>query len=162
MSKCSSSKAELPVFKSQPTAYLLCHSVHFSCSVVSDPLGPHEVQHTGLPVHHQLPELESVMPSNHLIFCRPLLLPSIFLTIRIFSSESALCIRWPKYWSFSFSISSSGWISFRKFPGLISLLSKGLSRAFSNTTVKKHQFFCTQPSLLSILTCKVGIRVLTE
>ena len=66
----------------------------------------------GLPVHHQLLELtqthvlELVMPSNHLILCRPLLLPSIFPSIRVFSSES-LHIRWPKYWSFSFSISSS-------------------------------------------------------
>ena len=78
----------------------------------------------GLPVHHQLPELlklmsiELVMPSNHLILCRPLLLPpSIFLSIRIFSSESVLRIRWPKYWSFSFSISPSneysGPIAFR-------------------------------------------------
>ena len=65
-----------------------------------------------LPVHHQsLPKLmfiESVMPSNHLILCRPLLLlPSIFPSIRVFSSESVLCIRWPKYWSFSFNISPS-------------------------------------------------------
>ena len=78
----------------------------------------------GLPVHHQLPELlklmsiESVMPSNHLIPCRPLLLPlSIFSSMRVFSNESVLCIRWPKYWSFSFSISPSsehpGPISFR-------------------------------------------------
>ncbi|CAM9949364.1 unnamed protein product [Rangifer tarandus platyrhynchus] len=74
----------------------------------------------GLPVHHHLPELsiESVMPSNHLILCHPLLLlPSIFPSIRVFSNESALCIRWPKYWSFSFSISPSneysGLISFR-------------------------------------------------
>ena len=65
----------------------------------------------GLPVHHQLPEstqtmsIELVMPSNHLILCHPLLLPSIFPTIRVFSNESALCIRWPKYWSFSFNIS---------------------------------------------------------
>ena len=61
--------------------------------------------------------IESVMPSNHLIFCHPLLLPSIFPSIRIFSNESALCIRWPKYWTFSFSISPSneysGLISFR-------------------------------------------------
>ena len=62
----------------------------------------------GLPVHHQLPEftqvmfIESVMPSNHLILCRPLpLLPSIFPSIRVFSNESVLCIRWPKYWSFT-------------------------------------------------------------
>ena len=62
--------------------------------------------------------IESVMPSNHLILCHPLLLlPSVFPSISVFSSESALCIRWPSYWSFSFSISASseysGWISFR-------------------------------------------------
>ena len=78
----------------------------------------------GLPVHHQLSRsllklmsIESVMPSNHLILCRPLLLPSIFPSIRVFSNESVLHIRWPKYWSFSFSISPSneysGLISFR-------------------------------------------------
>ena len=68
----------------------------------------------GLPVHHQLPELlklmsiESVMPSNYLILCHPLLLlPSIFPSIRVFSNESVLHIRWPEYWSFSFSISPS-------------------------------------------------------
>ena len=68
----------------------------------------------GLPVHHQLLELpksmsiESVMPSSHLILCRPLhVLPSIFPSIRVFSNESALHIRWPKYWSFSFNISLS-------------------------------------------------------
>ena len=68
----------------------------------------------GLPVHHQLPEFtklmstELVMPSSHLIFCCPLLLlPSIFPNIRVVSNESALCIRWPKYWSFSFNISPS-------------------------------------------------------
>ena len=68
----------------------------------------------GLPVHHQLPNFtqthatESVMPSNHLILCRPLLpLPSVFPSIRIFSNESILCTKWPKYWSFSFSISPS-------------------------------------------------------
>ena len=77
----------------------------------------------GLPVHHQLPEstqpmsIESVMPSNHLILCCPLLLlPSNFPSIRIFSNESALCIRWPKYQSFSFNISPSN-----EHPGLISL-----------------------------------------
>ena len=79
---------------------------------------------SGLPVHHQLPEstqpmsFELVMPSNHLILCRPLLLlPLIFPSIRVFSNESALCITWPKYWSFSFNISPSnehsGLISFR-------------------------------------------------
>ena len=78
----------------------------------------------GFPVHHRLPELlklmsiKSVMPSNHLILCHPLLLPlSVFPSIRVFSNESVLRIRWPKYWSFSFSISPSneysGLISFR-------------------------------------------------
>ena len=78
----------------------------------------------GFHVHHQLLELtqlmsiESVMPSNHLILCHPLLLPpSVFSSIRVFSNESVLCIRWPKYWSFNFSISPSneysGLISFR-------------------------------------------------
>ena len=87
----------------------------------------------------KLMSIESVMPSNHLILCPPLLLlPSIFPKIKIFSNESALRIRWPKYWSFSFSISP-----FNKHPGLIfrmtgwiSLQSKGLSRVFSNTTVQ--------------------------
>ena len=76
----------------------------------------------GLPVHHQLPELtqtisiELVMPSNHLILCNPLLiLPSIFSSIRVFSNESVLHMRWPKYWSFSFSMSLSN-----KYSGLIS------------------------------------------
>ena len=82
----------------------------------------------GLPVHHQLPEftqthvgdaitIESVMPSNHLLFCRPLLLlPSIFLSIRVFSNVSALHFRWPKYCSFNFNISPSN-----EYPGPISL-----------------------------------------
>ena len=79
-----------------------------SCPILCNPMN-HSMP--GLPVHHQLLEftsIESVMPSSHLILCRPLLLlPSIFPRIRVFSSESALCIRWPKYWSFSFSISPS-------------------------------------------------------
>ena len=65
----------------------------------------------------KLMSIESVMPSNHFILCHPLLLPSIFPSIRVFSNESALCIKWPKYWSFSFNISPSnehsGLISFR-------------------------------------------------
>ena len=93
----------------------------------------------------KLMSIESVMPSNHLILCRPLLLPpAIFPSIRVFSNESALHIRWPKYWSFSFSINPSseysGLVSF-KMDWSISLQSKGLSRVFSNTTVQKHQFF---------------------
>ena len=100
----------------------------------------------------KLMSIESVMPFNHLILCHPLLLlPSIFPGIRVFSNESALCMRWPKYWSFSFNISPSnehsGLISIRM--NWISLQSKGLSRVFSNTTVQKHQFFSTQLSLWS-------------
>ena len=91
-----------------------------------------------------------VMPSDHFILCHPyLLLPSIFLSIRIFSKESVLHIRWPKYWSLSFSISPSNeysrLISFR-IDGWISFQSKGLSRVFSNTTVQNHQFFGAQLS----------------
>ena len=97
--------------------------------------------------------IESVMPSNHLILCHPLLLlPSNFPSIRVFSNESVLRIRWPKDWSFSFSISPSnqrsGLICFG-WTGWISLQSKGLSRVFSNTTVQKHQFFGAQLSLQS-------------
>jgi len=96
--------------------------------------------------------IKSVMPSNHLILCHPLLLLlPIFPSIRIFSNESALRIRWPKYWSFSFSISPSNEYSgLEDIPwgltGWISLQSKGLSRVFSNTTVQKHQFFSAQLS----------------
>ena len=99
----------------------------------------------------KLMSIESVMPSNYLILCCPLLLlPSIFPSIRVFSNESVLCIRWPKYWSFSFSISPSseysGLISFRM-DWLDLLQSQGLSRVFSNTIVQKHQFFGFQLSL---------------
>ena len=94
-----------------------------------------------------------MMPSNHFILrCPLLLLPSIVPGIRVFSSESVLHVRWPKYWRFSFSISPSneysGLISLR-LTGLISLQCKGLSRVFSSTTVQKHQFFGVQPSLWS-------------
>ena len=87
--------------------------------------------------------IKSVMPSNHLILCHPLLLlPSIFPSIRVFSNESVLPIRWPEYSSFSFSISPSNEHS--GLTGWISLQSKGLSRVFSNTTVQTHQFFGAQ------------------
>ena len=87
--------------------------------------------------------IESVMPSNHLILCFPLLLlPSVFPSIRVFSNQSVLRIRWPKYWSFSFSISPSseysGLISFR-IDWWISLQSRELSRVFSDTTVQKFK-----------------------
>ena len=99
----------------------------------------------------KLMPIVSMMPFNHLILCCPFLLPpSIFLSIRVFSNESVLPIRWPKYWSFSFSISPtneySGLISF-KMDWLDLLAVKGLSRLFSNTTVQKHQFFDAQLSL---------------
>ena len=99
----------------------------------------------------KLISVESVTPSNHLIPCRPLLLPpSIFPSIRVFSNESALHIRWPKYGSFSFSISPSN-----EYSGLISfridwfdiLEVQGTLKVFSNTTVQKHQFFSGQLSL---------------
>ena len=90
-----------------------------------------------------MPSIESVLPSNHLIHCHPLLLlPSIFPRIRVFPNELALCIGWPKYWSFSLSISPSN-----EYSGLISfridwfdlLAVQGLSRVLSNTTVQKHK-----------------------
>ena len=97
----------------------------------------------------KLMSIELVMPSNHLILCCPLLLlPSVFLSIRVFSNESVLCIRWAKYWSFSINPPNkcSGLISFRIY--WIDLLAvQGLSRVFSNTIVQKHQFFGAQPSL---------------
>ena len=111
-----------------------CLSVQFSCSVMSDSLQPHGLQHTRPPCPPPTPgacsnSCASVMPSNHLILCHPLfLLPSIFPSISVFSHELVLHIRWSKYWSFSFSISPSnensgfplGWTD------LISLQSKGL------------------------------------
>ena len=108
----------------------------------------------------KLMSIESVMPSNHLILCHPLpCLPSIFPSIRVFSNESALHIRWPKYWTFSFTISPSneysGLISFG-WTGLI-LQSKGLSGVFSSTTVHKHQFFGTQPFLWSNSHVRTGL-----
>ena len=105
--------------------YSLYSSVQFSRSVVSDSLRPYESQHSRTPcppptpgVHSNSRPCESVMPSSHLILCCPLLLlPLIPPRIRVFSHESTLCMRWPKYWSFSFSISPSteipGMISFR-------------------------------------------------
>ena len=135
----------------------LISSVQFSRSVGSDSLRPHEVQHARLPCPSKTPRaysnscLESVMPSNHLILCHLLLLPpSVFPRIRVFSKESVLRMRWPKYWSFSFSISPSN-----EHPGLIALRMdwldllavQGTLKIFSNTTVQKHQFFDAQVSL---------------
>ena len=99
----------------------------------------------------KLMSIESVMPPNHLILCHPLLCPpSIFPSIRIFSKESVLRIRWPKYWSFSFNINPSN-----EHSGLISLRTdwldllavQGTLKRLLHTTVPKHQFFCAQLSL---------------
>ena len=127
-----------------------CCSVASLCPAVFD---PRDCSKPGFPVLHYLPEfaqthVHCITFVIHLILCHPLLLlPSIFPNIRIFSAESALQIRWPKYWSLSFSISPSlegrtplGWTRW------ISLQSKGLSRVFSNTTVQKYQFFGAQIS----------------
>ena len=127
-------------------------SVH-SCPALCNPMN-HSTP--GLPVHHQLrsslrlTSIKSVMPSSHLILCRPLLLlPPIPPSIRFFSNESTLHMRGPKYWSFTFIIIPSeghpGLISFR-IDWLNLLVVQGLLRIFSNTTVQKHQFFGTQLS----------------
>ena len=107
-----------------------------------------------LTISWSLPKFISlVMPSSsRILWCPLLLLPSVFPSIRVFSNESAVHIRWPKYWSFNFSVSP-----FNEYSGLISLglsrlisvLSKELSRVFSSTTIWKHQFFGVQPSLWS-------------
>ena len=102
---------------------IIIHSVQFSCSAVSDSLWPHESQHTRPPLSitnsqssPKLMSIKSVMPSSHLILCRPfLLLPPIPPSIRVFSNESIRCMSWPKYWSFSLSISPSN-----EHPALIS------------------------------------------
>ena len=109
--------------------------------------------------------IESVMPSNHFIFCHPLLLlPSVFPSIRAFSNESVLCIMWPQYWSFSFSISPSNeyseLISFRI--DWLDLAVKGTLKSLLHTTVQKHQFFSAQFSLWSsshIHTSKVMVTI---
>ena len=114
------------------------NSLQLSHSVVSNSLQPHELQHTRPPCPSPNPEptklmsIESVMPSNHLIFCLPLLLlPSIFPSIRVLSNESALRIRWPKYWSFSFNISPSN-----EHPGLISFRMDWLDLLAAQGTLK--------------------------
>ena len=117
-----SERATLPPPGSKRHCFTKWNSVQFSCSVVSDSVTPWTAAHqASLSITNsqsllKLMSMESVMPSNHLILCRPLLLlPSVFPSIRVFSNESVLCIRWPKYWSFSFSISP-----FKEYSGLIS------------------------------------------
>ena len=101
----------------------------------------------------KLTSFESVMSSNRLILCHPLLLlPSVFPSIRVFCKNSALPITWPKYWSFSLasvlSTNIQGWFLL-ELTGLISLQSKELSSVFYSTTIWKHHFFSAQPSLWS-------------
>ena len=136
----------------------------FSHSVLSNSLLRLDCSTADFPVHPQLPGVaqtqvhqvsDAIQPSHplsshHLILCHPiLLLPSIFPSIRVFSNESVLHIRWPNYWSFSFNIrpfnEHSGLISFR-IDFWIPLQSKGFSRVFSNTAVQTHRFFGSQLS----------------
>ena len=135
-----------------------CCAVTQSCPIFCNPM---DGSTPGFTVLHHFPYLtfiESVMPSNHLILCRPLLLlSSIFPSIRVFSNESAHCIRWPKYWSFSFIISPSN-----KHPGLVSFRIDWLDLLAVQGTLKsllQHQFksinspelsFLHRPTLTSI------------
>ena len=140
-----------------PEHWFFIQFSQFSRSVVSDSFWHHESQHSRPPCPSPTPRVHpdscpssQLMPSSHLILCRPLLLlPPIRPSIRVFSNESTLCMRWPKYWSFNLASflpkKSQGW-SPSEWTIWISLQSKGLSRVFSNTTVQKHQLFGTQPS----------------
>ena len=131
-------------------------SVAQSCPTLCHPMN-HSTP--GLPVHHQLPEftethvIESVMPSSHLILCRPLLLlPPIPPSIRVFPNESTLRMRWPKYWSFSFSIIPS-----KEIPELISFRMDWLNLLAVQGTLKSlHQH---HSSIASILRCSAFFRV---
>ena len=136
--------------------YNSCPSVQFIRSVMSDSVTPQIAACQDSPSitnswsSLRLMSFESVMPSSHLMLCHPLLLLTpIPPSMRVFSNESTLHMRWPKYWSFSFSITPSdehpGLISFRM-DWLDLLAVQGLSRVFSNTTVQKHQFFGSQLS----------------
>ena len=127
-----------------------------SCSVMPDSLWPHGLQHTRLPCPLSSPRvlklmcIQWVMPSNHLILCRPLLLlPSIFPSIRVFSNGSDLHIRWPKYWSFTFSISPSN-----EYSGLISFRVDWFDLHAVQGTFKslfQHQFESINSLVLSLL-----------
>ena len=143
-------------------ALLIPFSVQFSCSVMSDSLQPHGLQHTSPPCPSPTPRvysrqcllIELMIPSSHLSLCHPLLLPPlIFPSIRVFSNESILPMRWSMYWSFTFSISPSN-----EYSGLISfridwcdlLVVQGTLKSVLQdfwTTVEKHQIFDAQLSL---------------
>ena len=167
-------------------------SVQFSHSVMSSSLQSHGLQHARPPCPSSTPwslfelmSIESVMPSNHLILCCPLLLPSIFPSIRVFSNEFVLRIRWAKYWSFSFGISPSneysGLISFRLVgspctprhsqessptPQFKSINSLVLSFLYNPTLTSIHDYWknhsfdqmdlCWQSSVSGFLICCLG------
>ena len=139
-------------------------SVQFSRSVVSDSLPPYESQHARPPCPSPIPGVypNSCPVSVQSRWCHPAIscsvvpfssCPQSLPAIRVFSNKSTLLMRWPKYWSFSFSIIPSkeipGWFP-SQWTGWISLQSKGISRVFSNTTIQKHQFFSAQLSSQSI------------
>ena len=128
-------------------------SVAQSCPILCDPMNRST---PGIPVYHQLLEFTQthvhwVMPSNHLILCRPLLLlPSIFPSTRVFSNESVLHIRWPKYWSFSFNISPSN-----EYSGLISFRMDWLDLLAVHGTLKSlFQHHSSKASILEQLKSK--------
>ena len=131
-------KVDVLLFEKQPNCFPQFSSVTQSSPTLYDPV---DCSMPGITNSRSLPKrmfIELVMPTSHLILCRPLLLqPSIFPSIRVFSNELALCIRWPKYWSFSFNISPSnehsGLISFRM--DWLDLIA--VSGLFYNTTVQK-------------------------
>ena len=138
----------LPALPPRPPLH--CCSVATACPTLCDPM---DCSISDFPVLYYLSEFaqihahwvgDAIQPSHPLPSPSPPTL-NLRVSIRVFSSESALYIRWPKYWSFSFSISPSN--EYLGLTGLISLQSKGLSRVSSRTTVEKHQFFSAQPSL---------------
>ena len=148
-------KRHLLLGRKEMTHFCCCYcSVTQSCLTLCDPM---DCSTPGLPVHHQpqsfhkLMSIELMMSSNHIIFCCPLhLLPSVFPSIRVFSNESNLRMRWPKYWSFSFSISPSneysGLISFRM--GWLDLSAvQGTLKSLLQHHSSNHQFFSAQLSL---------------
>ena len=136
------------------TLLIISQSVQFSPSVVSDSLQPHELQHTRPPwsitnsqSSLKFMSIESMMPSSHLILCRPLLLlPPISPSITFFSNESTLCMRRPKYWSSSFSISPSN-----EHPGLISSRMDWLDLLAVQGSSPTSQFKSINSSALSFL-----------
>ena len=141
-----------PSWEGQQSCQWCCPSVQFSRSVTSDSLRPHGLQHARLPCPSATPRVYSdssiglVMSSNHLILCHPLFLPpSIFSSIRVFSNESVLRIRWPKYWSFSFNI-----CPFNEYSGLISFRMDWLYLLAVQGTLKSLlQYHNSKTSILS-------------